>query len=232
MAEPGEFTRRAFLNGKLDLAQAEAVAELISSTSKRGRQAATDQLRGVLSQRLRTMRDAAVSLAAKTGDTSTSTQRYIQALRAQVIEAERAERSASAQVTTYTRLQSEIDQVAAGNDRLAASYRAIYAEEARAANARSANLRAIESRAAPGRRSSSGQLCLGIRGCSSAPRSPQIRVAFIGRDSAPPSPSEPIPPGQAANWRETGSARRPPLWRHPASTIGLRRSRAIRWDRA
>ena len=45
-AEPGEFTQRAYLNGKLDLAQAEAVADVIHATSSRARMAASDQLRG------------------------------------------------------------------------------------------------------------------------------------------------------------------------------------------
>lgn len=48
-AEPGEFTLRAFLNGKLDLVQAEAVADLIHSRSERAHQASVDQLSGKLS---------------------------------------------------------------------------------------------------------------------------------------------------------------------------------------
>jgi hypothetical protein len=51
-------------------------------------------------QRITAMRDAAVSLAAKTGDTSAATQTYLAALRAQVIEAERARNAANEQVTT------------------------------------------------------------------------------------------------------------------------------------
>jgi len=49
-AEPGEFTRRAFLNGKLDLAEAEAVADLIAATADRAADAALEQLTGRLSR--------------------------------------------------------------------------------------------------------------------------------------------------------------------------------------
>ena len=46
LAEPGEFTKRAFLNGKMDLSRAEAVAELIESDNERAREAAIRQLAG------------------------------------------------------------------------------------------------------------------------------------------------------------------------------------------
>ncbi len=49
-AEPGEFTSRAFLNGKVDLVQAEAIAELISSTSEQALKIAGDHLKGRFSQ--------------------------------------------------------------------------------------------------------------------------------------------------------------------------------------
>lgn len=52
-AQPGEFTYRAFLNGKLDLAQAEAVQELICAKNEHALQAAEGQLRGSLSQKIR-----------------------------------------------------------------------------------------------------------------------------------------------------------------------------------
>lgn len=55
LAEPGEFTRRAFLNGKLDLTQAEAVAELIAADSEAAVRAAASQLSGALSERLRAL---------------------------------------------------------------------------------------------------------------------------------------------------------------------------------
>lgn len=48
-AEPGEFTKRAYLNGKMDLAQAEAVMDLVASTAERSRKAALKQLEGGLS---------------------------------------------------------------------------------------------------------------------------------------------------------------------------------------
>ena len=53
LATPGEFTRRAFLNGKLDLAQAEAVADLIAADSELAVRAAAAQLSGAVSTRLR-----------------------------------------------------------------------------------------------------------------------------------------------------------------------------------
>ncbi len=53
IAAPGEFTRRAFLAGKLDLAQAEAVADLIGATSERGARQASEQLEGRLSAEVR-----------------------------------------------------------------------------------------------------------------------------------------------------------------------------------
>jgi tRNA modification GTPase len=56
-AEPGEFTRRAFLNGRLDLAQAEAVADLIHSRTELALAAANEQLAGKLSQRINRLRD-------------------------------------------------------------------------------------------------------------------------------------------------------------------------------
>lgn len=56
-AGPGEFTRRAFLNGRLDLAQAEAVADLIHSRTELALTAANEQLAGKLSQRINELRD-------------------------------------------------------------------------------------------------------------------------------------------------------------------------------
>lgn len=51
-AQPGEFTRRAFLNGKLDLAQAEAVADLIDASTERAARSALQSLKGAFSQRV------------------------------------------------------------------------------------------------------------------------------------------------------------------------------------
>lgn len=56
LAEPGEFTFRAFMNGRLDLAQAEAVIDLIRSRSDLARKAAMDQLSGMLSRRVSGLR--------------------------------------------------------------------------------------------------------------------------------------------------------------------------------
>jgi tRNA modification GTPase len=57
LAEPGEFTKRAFLNGRIDLAQAEAVADLIHSRTELALDAANEQLAGKLSQRINQLRD-------------------------------------------------------------------------------------------------------------------------------------------------------------------------------
>ena len=64
MAEPGEFTRRAYLNGKLDLSQAEAVADLIAASSRAAHTLATKQLRGGYSTALDRLREELVQLAA------------------------------------------------------------------------------------------------------------------------------------------------------------------------
>src|SRR6266516_2948593 len=57
LAEPGEFTRRAFLNGRIDLPQAEAVADLIHSRTELALRAANEQLAGKLSQKINDLRD-------------------------------------------------------------------------------------------------------------------------------------------------------------------------------
>jgi len=56
MAQGGEFTKRAFLNGRLDLSQAEAVIDIINSKTDSGRQAAVNQLEGKLGKKVRQMR--------------------------------------------------------------------------------------------------------------------------------------------------------------------------------
>lgn len=63
-AEPGEFTLRAFLNGRLDLAQAEAVLNVVSARTGEGLRLAIDDLAGDLSRRIKPARDAVVSLLA------------------------------------------------------------------------------------------------------------------------------------------------------------------------
>ncbi len=62
-AKPGEFTLRAFLNGQLDLSQAEAVADLIASDSKASQQVAMQQLRGGFSTQLQILRDRLITFA-------------------------------------------------------------------------------------------------------------------------------------------------------------------------
>lgn len=57
LAEPGEFTKRAFLNGRLDLAQAEAVADVIQARTELALSAANEQLAGKLSQKIGRLRD-------------------------------------------------------------------------------------------------------------------------------------------------------------------------------
>lgn len=64
VARPGEFTERAFLNGKLDLAQAEAVSSLIHARSEAGARAAVSQLAGKLSEYIRDMRAKILDLLA------------------------------------------------------------------------------------------------------------------------------------------------------------------------
>lgn len=64
LALPGEFTRRAFLNGRIDLAQAEAVADIIHSRTELALAAANEQLAGKLSQRINTLRDELVATLA------------------------------------------------------------------------------------------------------------------------------------------------------------------------
>ncbi len=62
LAGPGEFTRRAFLNGKMDLAQAEAVADVIASSSEAGHRVAMSQMRGGVSKELAAMRSKLLEL--------------------------------------------------------------------------------------------------------------------------------------------------------------------------
>ena len=64
MAGPGEFTQRAYLNGKMDLAQAEAVADVIAADSKAALRVAQSQLRGEYSSAFKELRDALVRLSA------------------------------------------------------------------------------------------------------------------------------------------------------------------------
>ena len=64
MAKPGEYTMRAFLNGKLDLTQAESVADLIASNSAASHQTAMQQMRGGFSKELSALREQLISFSA------------------------------------------------------------------------------------------------------------------------------------------------------------------------
>lgn len=63
LAAPGEFTKRAFLNGRFDLAQAEAVADLIMAETDNGRQAALNQMRGGFSTEIKVLREELIHFA-------------------------------------------------------------------------------------------------------------------------------------------------------------------------
>ena len=62
LAEPGEFTKRAFLNGKLDLSQAEAVIDLINSKTKAENNASIKQLEGELGTKIRSIKDSIIDV--------------------------------------------------------------------------------------------------------------------------------------------------------------------------
>src|SRR5437870_13005659 len=66
LAEPGEFTRRAFLEGRLDLAQAEAVADLIDAASREAARSALRSLSGEFSAAIQALPGARVELPAPT----------------------------------------------------------------------------------------------------------------------------------------------------------------------
>jgi tRNA modification GTPase len=63
LAEPGEFTKRAFLHGRFDLAQAEAVADLINAETDNARQAALNQMRGGFSKEINHLREELIHFA-------------------------------------------------------------------------------------------------------------------------------------------------------------------------
>src|ERR1700677_1101674 len=64
MAEPGEFTRRAFLNGRMDLTEAEAVADLVAARSDSALAIAIEQLSGALSARVAELRAQVIAIRA------------------------------------------------------------------------------------------------------------------------------------------------------------------------
>lgn len=65
MAEPGEFTKRAFMNGRIDLTQAEAVMDLISSKTDSGFDVSLNQLEGSLSQEVKKLRESVLKMLAQ-----------------------------------------------------------------------------------------------------------------------------------------------------------------------
>ena len=64
LAEPGEFSKRAFLNGKMDLSQAEAVINLINAKSRTSARVASHQLEGNLSNKIKVLREELIELLA------------------------------------------------------------------------------------------------------------------------------------------------------------------------
>lgn len=64
LAEPGEFTKRAFLNGRLDASQAEAVIDIIRAKTEKGLKVALNQLEGKIGQELKTIEDELISINA------------------------------------------------------------------------------------------------------------------------------------------------------------------------
>ncbi|MCH5211546.1 MAG: tRNA uridine-5-carboxymethylaminomethyl(34) synthesis GTPase MnmE [Oscillospiraceae bacterium] len=64
-AEPGEFTKRAFMNGRIDLSQAEAVIDIINAKNELSRRNAVSQLGGTLSKEIKSVRDELVHLSAQ-----------------------------------------------------------------------------------------------------------------------------------------------------------------------
>lgn len=64
LAEPGEFTKRAFLNGRIDLVEAEAISDLISSETEKARKLAINQITGELSEKINTIRKHLINIQA------------------------------------------------------------------------------------------------------------------------------------------------------------------------
>jgi tRNA modification GTPase len=104
MAAPGEFTLRAFLNGKMDLAQAEAVAQLVAARTEAAGKVAVRQLEGSLSKKIREMRAKTVDMLA-------------------LLEVELDFVEEDVQFTTRDELERAIRDLIADCNRLVASYR-------------------------------------------------------------------------------------------------------------
>ena len=104
-AGPGEFTRRAFVNGKMDLAQAEAVADVIAADSEAAHRVAINQLRGKYSSELKALRDQLVQLAS-------------------LVELELDFSEEEVEFADRSRLRSLLDETSAHVQRLCDSFRA------------------------------------------------------------------------------------------------------------
>ncbi len=104
LAEPGEFTMRAFLNGKMDLAQAEAVADVISSRTIASLRGARNQLDGILTREIKNIRSSLVDLLS-------------------LLELELDFAEEDLEFLPYTELEKKINSVIAKLDELLSTYR-------------------------------------------------------------------------------------------------------------
>ncbi len=103
LAEPGEFTKRAFLNGRIDLAQAEAVADVINSNTEASLRGARNQLDGLLSQKVDQLRELLINTSS-------------------LIELELDFAEEDLQFMSLKEILSNIDSIESEIDRLLASY--------------------------------------------------------------------------------------------------------------
>ncbi len=102
-AEPGEFTKRAFLNGKIDLAQAEAVADVINSRTEASLKGARNQLDGLLSRKVQSLREMLINASS-------------------LVELELDFAEEDVEFIQYDELQKRIDSIIEEIDRLLTSY--------------------------------------------------------------------------------------------------------------
>ena len=103
-AEPGEFTQRAFLNGKMDLSQAEAVADIISSNAEASHRVAYAQLKGGFSKELSALRELLVEMAS-------------------LLELELDFSEEDVEFASRSRLQSLLDETISHIEKLSASFK-------------------------------------------------------------------------------------------------------------
>ena len=101
-------------------------------------------------QKMVSLRDAATKLAQGTNDTSQATKSYLDALRAQTVEAKNARTAAYEQLTTYGRLQGAVDSLIGRNEALAASYRDTFREQAKSENRAYFSQKSVNAESAPG----------------------------------------------------------------------------------